>query len=81
MTQQWEYRSWLVDASASYSTRSGNEWESPDQIEKLCNKWGAEGWEIISVVVPDHRNHSTYRVTAKRPVGGKNSKNDGRRFR
>ena len=37
-----------------------------DTIQRVCNNWAKEGWEVFSVVCPDSDNYSTYRLTAKR---------------
>ncbi len=67
-----EFRSKLVD--------SENEWAKPDLIERTCNEWAAEGWEVFSVVVPQGSNYHRYRITAKRTPQTK-ANVQGRRFR
>jgi hypothetical protein len=70
--QEFEFRSRLVDAGPA-----------GDGVEKTCNEWAAEGWEVFSVVVPQSSNYSRYRLTARRslvPDHGMRSK-VGRRFR
>jgi hypothetical protein len=37
-----------------------------DMIQRTCNAWAKEGWEVFSVVCPQPENYSTYRLTAKR---------------
>jgi hypothetical protein len=42
-----------------------------DTIQRTCNAWAKEGWEVFSVIVPQPSNWSTYRLTAKRDFGAK----------
>jgi hypothetical protein len=62
-----EFRSRLV-------TNDG--WANPDDIEKACNEWAAEGWEVFSVVCVIG---AMYRLTARRTTN--DAKRTGRRFR
>jgi hypothetical protein len=56
----YEFRSRIVQAE--------RDWGSDDAIEKACNEWAKEGWEVFSVVVPQPSNWTTYRLTARRRV-------------
>lgn len=60
---KYEYQSKKVTV-ADYS-----EFGQPDTLAKTCNAWADEGWEVFSILCPDPHNYSTFRVTAKRPVG------------
>ena len=50
------------------------------RLERTLNEWGKEGWEVISVVVPDHHNYDTFVATAKRELL-KERLTTGRKFR
>lgn len=52
----YEYRSRMV---------TNVEWQD-DIIERTCNEWAKEGWEIFSLVCPQPSNYLTYRITARR---------------
>jgi len=62
-----EFRSKMVTVSNAGGW-DGSEY-LPDTIEKTCNEWAKEGWEVFSVVCPHPSNSSTYRLTAKRDFG------------
>jgi hypothetical protein len=32
-------------------------WQQPDKIERTCNEWAAEGFEVFSVVCPQPSNY------------------------
>jgi hypothetical protein len=49
------------------------------KIERTCNEWAKDGWEVFSVIVPQGSNYHTYRLTAKRQLSLPNP--TGRRFR
>ena len=66
-----EYRSRLVTLRTEYE----------DKIEKTCNEWLAEGFEVFSIVVPNPSNYSTYRLTARRIPQGSLTLTEGRKFR
>lgn len=53
----------------------------PRHLEEILDEWGKEGWEVLSVLVPDHRNYDTFRVTAKREILEKRTPVVGRKFR
>ena len=57
---RWEYQ--------VFST--GSTFKSPkdEELQFMFNELGAEGWEIITVNMPE--NTGKIRVVAKRPMGG-----------
>ena len=72
----FEYRSEKIDVDP-YRGDSYTQ----NRLQKELNEWGKEGWEVLSVFVPDHRNYSTYVVTAKREILEKRTPATGRKFR
>ena len=56
--KQWEYRVQTV----------GSFWigVKADELEQLLNKWGEEGWEVVSTHILENRNKIN--VIAKRPL-------------
>jgi hypothetical protein len=56
--QAWEYR---VQKFGSIWTNTRDE-----DLEKILNEWGQEGWEVVSSIGPDSGNKIT--VFAKRPL-------------
>ena len=69
-----EYRSRLV-------TFLNEGHSDEDKIEKTCNAWLAEGFEVFSIIVPNPSNYSTYRLTARRIPQGSSTLTEGRKFR
>jgi hypothetical protein len=56
-----EFRSKMVTVTANAAFEGKS-----DTIERTCNEWAKEGWEVFSIVCPQPSNYSTYRLTAKR---------------
>ncbi len=56
--QKWEYRVQTVGAFWSGV--------KADELEKLLNAWGVEGWEVVSTHVLENQNKIN--VVAKRPL-------------
>ena len=56
---KYEYRSRRIE---------NDDWDK-ENLEKTCNDWADEGWEVFSILCPNPRNYSTFQVTARRPVG------------
>ena len=65
----FEYRSSHI-VSDDYETK----------LQDTLNMWSKEGWEVLSVIVPQLGNYSTYVVTAKREIISQRTL-IGRRFR
>jgi len=79
----FEYQSKVFDCSGMNSEHTEEDgWVEQNQkwFEKLLNRWGKEGWDVISVIAPDPRYPSTFRVTAKREVLSQRTPT-GRKFR
>lgn len=70
-----EYRSRRVTLNES------DGWGKPDAIERTCNEWAAEGFEVFSVVCPQPSNYHTFRLTAVRYPSNTTKPAVGRRFR
>jgi hypothetical protein len=68
----YEYRSRNV-------TETSSSWSGDKSVEKTCNEWAQEGWEVFSVIVPQPSNHSTFRLTARRQITL--TRPTGRKFR
>jgi len=66
MTQEFEFKSGSVNNSTNDVHIEGRGWVTIDKVEEICNEWAKEGWEVFSVICPDPRNYSTFRLTAKR---------------
>lgn len=68
-----EFRSKIV--------QTDGDWDSPDKIEKTCNEWAKEGFEVFSVICPQPSNYTKYRLTAVRYPAGTQRTATGRKFR
>ena len=68
----WAYKTLTVEA--------GIYWKDGDRIQVTLDELGKDGWDVFSCIIPDSRNHSTYRLTAKRPIRHAGQA-DGRKFR
>ena len=74
MSDHPEYRSRVV-------VLDDDGWGKPDPIERTCNEWAKEGFEVFSVVCPQPSKYHRFRLTAVRYPKGKTPMLTGRRFR
>jgi hypothetical protein len=81
MTQEYEFRSRVIKESID-EYRYNQDYR---QVEKTCNEWAAEGFEIFSVVGMKCNDHGRImvRLTARRRLstGALFHKNTGRKFK
>ncbi len=52
-----------------------------EKLQKTLNEWGKEGWEVLSVIVPQPSNWTTFVATAKREIIAQRTPPTGRKFR
>ncbi len=64
-----------------YITKKVENDDGSGRLQKTLTEWGKEGWEVISVIVPNPDNHSTFAITAKREILSQRTVSIGRKFR